>query len=99
MTAGDTPMPDVYDAVLDAEELDRLFADLSACVEILAVTVKQRSRALAGDEPMDLDRARRLLAAGTVVGVQVRYRLDGAVWCDTLLRRPDGVRLVRVQVP
>ena len=29
--------------------------------------------------------------------MQVRYAYDGHTWCDTLLRRPAGLTLVRIR--
>ncbi len=32
-------------------------------------------------------------------GIQVRYEFEGETWVDTLMRTPDGVRVVRMRQP
>jgi hypothetical protein len=34
-----------------------------------------------------------------IFGAQLRYEFEGALWLDTLLTTPSGVRLVRVELP
>ena len=44
-----------------------------------------------------LEQARTRLAAGLLLGVQIRYAYEGHAWTDTLLRRPAGLTLVRIR--
>ena len=37
------------------------------------------------------------LEIGTLVAAQIRYRLDGEWWCDTVLSKGDDFRLVRMR--
>ena len=89
-------LPDVNSAILDADTLDALFGDLAADAEIQEISVKGGRTEHASIAAGGLEEARRLLAAGAIVGVQIRYRHSGQDWCDTLLATPAGVRLVRI---
>lgn len=84
---------------LDEPTLTALLDDLSELTEILEVLTKGGECARAERSQPDLREAVAALQAGQLRGVQVRYLWDGQQWLDTLLRGPDGVRLVRVQVP
>lgn len=89
-------LPDVNSAILDADSLDTLLRNLAADTEILEISVKGGRTQHASLAEGGLDEARRLLDAGAVVGVQIRYRHSSQDWCDTLLATPGGVRLVRI---
>lgn len=32
-------------------------------------------------------------------GIQVRYEFDGETWVDTLMRTPNGIRVIRMRQP
>ena len=92
------PAPQVLQGVLDDATLDRYFADLGVAAEILGIGVKSAARTMAGSGPgPTLAEARTLLRERTVLGVQIRYRLQGEEWCDTLIVQPEGTRLVRLR--
>lgn len=98
------PLPPLQEAVLDEATLDQLFLDIAAAAALVSVSLKAGATARAGDLPRagsggdELAVARRALGDGTALGVQIRYRFAGSAWCDTLLRLPSGVRLVRVRL-
>lgn len=88
------PLPDLYEGTLDADLLDRLGADLSACAEIEYVQV----RGADGDRRTSLEAAIQMLSSGDVRTIQIRYHHADADWCDTLFAQPaGGFRLVRMQ--
>jgi len=93
-------LPELTEGVLDEPTLERLFEDLAACTEVLGILVKtaEHDRAAGAASP-SLAEAREALRRRTVRGVQIRYRYQGAEWCDTLLAAPAGVRIVRVRLP
>lgn len=93
------PLPPLQVAILDEETLDALFRDIDRGAELLGVQVKASRSAYAAAEAPSLGRARELLLCGVALGVQLRYRLGAGIWCDTLMRTPEGVRLVRVELP
>lgn len=98
MTDDDIPtLAELSGGLLDAPLVDRLFADLSAEAEILAILCKGGARDHGTGVAPDLAAARALLAANAVRGVQIRYRWQNGEWWDTLMRTPEGVRLVRMR--
>lgn len=90
-------IPALQQTELDAATLDQLFADLAQCTQILAVVPRQALRMMVAGEAISLDAAHAALRAGTLRGVQVRYRFENREWCDTLLPlSADRTRLVRI---
>ena len=90
-------LPPVQQTVLDVATTDALFRDLAACTRIHAVIPKYARNAHTGADSLTLEQARTRLAAGLLLGVQIRYAYDGHTWCDTLLRRPAGLTLVLIR--
>ena len=88
-------IPPLCDAVLNEPTLDRLCFDLMNCTELLEVIVKARKHQLVSNKNVCLDRAMKQLRFGLVNAIQIRYRYDNALWLDTLMNTPSGVRLVR----
>ncbi len=92
-------LPNVHTALLDAETLAALFRDLAVGASILDVRAKGSATSHASTAAWSLDAARVALIEGQVSGVQVRYVLDADIWRDTLMRTPEGTRLVRIKEP
>ncbi len=90
-------LPPLQQTVLDVATTDALFRDLAACTIIQAVLPKYARNQHTGPETLTLEQARTRLAAGLLLGVQLRYAYEGHAWTDTLLRRPAGVTLVRIR--
>lgn len=97
--APEVPLPPVQIAMLDPGTLARLFDDLGRDAELVSVQVRAPGSARGEAAPPSLEEARARLEAGTIQGLQLRYRLGPTLWCDTLLRTPAGVRLVRIEQP
>ncbi len=91
----DAPAP-LDDEVVGWDVVDRLLQDLALVAEMLEVQVKAGAARCAQSGPLDLPAARRALGDGAAV--QLRYRHAGVAWCDTLLPRPEGVRIVRARM-
>lgn len=90
-------LPALQQAALDPTTLDQLFADLTACTQVLAVVPRHAARTMIVERSISLADAHAAFRAGTLRGVQIRYRYDGREWNDTLLPTPDGgARLVRI---
>ena len=88
--------PDMFEKELDEAELDSLFHDLAALVDVEQVRMKRPGH----DECVTLAAARAAMKSTPTCTIQVRYRYEQDLWCDTLLRRDDGpVRIVRVRIP
>jgi hypothetical protein len=92
-------LPALQDALLDGDTLEALFRDLGGLVELQEILLKGASRSHALEHAASLEEARTALSQGAVIGVQIRYRYQGSDWWDTLLRTPQGIRLVRIQPP
>ena len=99
MSLSTESLPALQDALLDPETLGMLFRDLSGLVEIDEILLKGELRSHASERSVSLEEARAALEHGRVMGVQIRYRYEGSPWWDTLLRTPQGFRLVRIQPP
>jgi hypothetical protein len=95
--AGDPPLPAVFESVLSWEKVDDLLSDISLVAEVIDVMVKGHPLAHAGHVGRDLLAARGALREGGALAVQIRYRHQGALWSDTLMRAGAGVRVVRIQ--
>ncbi len=94
---GAGPLPEVVRALLDRDAVARLLAEIAAGGEDVEVQVKQAAEGYTDPAHPTLEDARALLDAGAVYAVQVRYRLAGTEWCDTLLSASGGARLVRIR--
>lgn len=90
--------PDVFQAELDRDTLAQLFADLAAHATVLEIREKASARARGGVAELSLAEARERLERGDVRAIQIRYRHDGSLWMDTLMKGPSLVRLVRTRV-
>lgn len=97
MTEPTPALPDLCEGMLDKPTLDRLVTDLEALAKIDEVLLKGGEIQMAERSSLSLERAVELLWNRQTRGVQVRYRWDGDTWLDTMLRLPDGVRLVRMR--
>jgi hypothetical protein len=93
------PLAELIQADLDPATLDALFTDLAALCDVREVTLKGAADHLAGTTAVTLAEAQAALTAGRIRGAQIRYGYQGEVWWDTLLRLPQGVRLVRMRAP
>jgi len=98
MTGANLNLPALRTADLDEEGLDTLLTDLAACAEDIELVVKSGPAARAECAAASLQLAIQRFRAGELRGVQIRYRFEGRVWCDTLMRTATGMRLVRSQV-
>jgi hypothetical protein len=90
--------PALHEAVLSAEEVRQLFADLTEHAELIEIGLKGETRT--HQEPAEglgLAEALAVVEQRAARGVQIRYRYQGAQWWDTLMIQPGGVRLVRIR--
>jgi hypothetical protein len=91
------PLPELRTGLLDDASAGALFRDIAALTQVDEVIVKHIPGRIQQAQPVTLEQALRLLLAAEVRAVQIRYRHDGACWLDTLMRSPEGLRLVRVR--
>jgi hypothetical protein len=95
---GAPALPERFVSIIEAAEAERILADIARHAELLSVTVKAGEATHAAASGPTLEAARAFLAAGTLHGMQLRYRFDGEAWTDTFLRQGTGAfRLVRMR--
>lgn len=91
-------LPDLTESVLNTEQLHDLFRDLGALTQVTEIIPKQGQREYVDDTViLDLESAQARLLDGTFRGLQIRYRYDDGLWWDTLIRVPNGFRIVRIR--
>jgi hypothetical protein len=90
------PLPTIWDKILDSATLDQYFKDLAAHAEMISVQEKQSPTEYVHENTMDLSVAREKVMSGNARAVQIRYRFDEQEWCDTLIRKASGVKLIRM---
>ena len=95
---GPGELADVREALLDDEQLRTLFSDIATYADVLEVAVKASPRAHP-DPGSRLPELYLKLVQRRVFGAQMRYEFQGKVWLDTLIATPEGLRLVRVELP
>jgi hypothetical protein len=88
-------LPKLVRARLDVAGVEAHLAWVAA--EARAVEVRVKRARDARSMTASLTDAAQLLAAGDFIGAQIRYRLDGVCYCDTVMRKRDGFRLVRMR--
>ncbi len=90
-------LPPLSEAELDWDEVHQLIDDirnLTDEITLMRSAEKTASRAHAREQ---LLAAAAALQSGQVNRIQIRYRWDGAQWIDTLERRGESFRLVRIR--
>lgn len=98
MNEPDVPLPPLHIADIDGETVRELFLDVESLGEHLEIVIKHSSEGHVDRGPCtSLTDAITQLLLGTALGVQLRYRFQGADWWDTLMRTAEGFRLVRIQ--
>jgi len=88
-----------HDAVLDEATVAQLFFDIAHAAELVGVSQKGHG-ARRAEEPArphgSLDAVYQAFVARRIAGVQLRYRIGGEEWWDTLTHTAHGVRLIRI---
>jgi hypothetical protein len=90
-------LPDLHESLLDEATLDQLFVDLEALAEIIEVQLKGAPQQMTDGRSVALADAHEMLRSGAVRGVQIRYNHQGKQWWDTVMRLPEGFKLIRIQ--
>jgi hypothetical protein len=96
-----TELPTMRESLLSEEQVRQLFSD----IELLASDVllmqrlpnAQRASAPTLNTSEQLHAAQCNLLSGSIPRVQIRYHWEAVNWIDTLERRDNGIRLVRIK--
>jgi hypothetical protein len=89
-------LPPVHETILAPEQVRALFSDLRHHAHDVQLMVR-------GNAATDSELSERLrltcdrLLNGDISKMQVRYHWQDARWIDTLERKPDGIRIVRIR--
>ena len=93
-------LPPMREALLNEEQVRQLFSDIEGYgSDIVLMQRSAPSRRATLSNTLTAEQfqiARDSLLSGTVGRLQIRYHWQSANWIDTLERREDGVRLVRI---
>jgi hypothetical protein len=90
-------LPELEEGLLDEAGLRALCHQIQTAAQLDQVLAKGAPRQHTPEHAWELDQALQALIDGGVRGVQLRYRYDGHAWFDTVLRGPDGFRVVRMR--
>ena len=93
-------LPPMREALLSEEQVRQLFSDIKVLASDILLMQRsarsQRATASKTTTAEQLRAAQETLLSGTVPRVQIRYQWQAANWIDTLERRDNGVRLIRI---
>ncbi|MFO0661366.1 MAG: hypothetical protein U0165_16260 [Polyangiaceae bacterium] len=90
-------LPPMQVSDIDETKLRALVDDILALGTQVEVSTKGAPLSHSHAQPTDLVSSMHRLIMGDVLGLQIRYTHEGARWCDTLMRLPEGFRLVRIK--
>ncbi len=82
---------------LDDAGLEAHFETLATRAQAIEIRYKDDATSHSDAAAAELGEAARRLRAGEVLAVQIRFFQDDDWWCDTVLRRGDSYRLVRMR--
>ncbi len=88
-------LPKLVRERLDADEVVAHLRELAATARDVETRVKGTGYSDATTDPLEVLAQR--LVAGEIAAVQIRFSRDGQWWSDTLLRKGDSFRLVRMR--
>ena len=90
-------LPPMREALLSCDQIGVLFGDIaSQASDIQLMQRRARSATPAKDGRDQLELAHNAILDGSVGKIQIRYRWQDSLWIDTLERKDDVFRLVRI---
>lgn len=92
-------LPELHDEVIDDEVVAELFRDLGALTRVLEIQEKGAAKGHAERLEPNLEDARARYVAGEIRALQILYVYEDETWCDTLMRVPEGTRVLRMKAP
>ncbi|QDU89793.1 hypothetical protein Pla175_31880 [Pirellulimonas nuda] len=95
MSSDDDAIPELLQAEWPADLVEQLFDDLRDGAEVLHVQL----RTTTGDAAATLADAKQAFAAGAAQAIQVQYRFENDVWCDTIMPGDPTTKIVRNRMP
>jgi hypothetical protein len=96
-----TELPPMCEGLLSVEQVRQLFSDIESLASQILLMQRlpnaQRATTQALSTPEQIRAAETTLLSGAMPRVQIRYHWESVNWIDTLERREDGIRLVRIK--
>ncbi len=96
-----TELPPMCEGLLSVEQVRQLFSDIESLASKVLLMQRlpnaQRAMTPGLSTPEQLRAAETTLLSGVIPRVQIRYHWEAVNWIDTLERRDDGFRLVRIK--
>ena len=91
----DPPLPEILQAEWSSDQILALFLDLNAGAEIQHVQLRTET----ADATVSLADAEASFGCGEARAIQVRYRFEGELWSDTILRGDPTTKIIRSRLP
>jgi hypothetical protein len=91
----DEPSPQPLQVEWDRRRVMALFDDLAAGAEIQQVQL----RTLSVNRSVSLPDAVVAFADGAALAIQIRYRYEGSLWCDSIFPGDPFTKIVRCGLP
>ena len=96
-----TELPPMCEGLLSEEQVRQLFSDIDSLASAVLLMQRlpnaQRATTSGHSTPEQLRAAETTLLSGAIPRVQIRYLWEAVNWIDTLERRENGIRLVRIK--
>ena len=96
-----TELPPMCEGLLSEEQVRQLFSDIESLASAVLLMQRlpnaQRATTPGLSTPEQLRAAETTLLSGAIPRVQIRYHWEAVNWIDTLERRDNGIRLVRIK--
>ena len=94
-------LPPMCEGLLSVEQVRQLFSDIESLASQILLMQRLPNAQCATtpglSTPEQLRAAESTLLSGAMPRVQIRYHWESVNWIDTLERREDGFRLVRIR--
>lgn len=88
-------IPELLQAEWGVDQVLQLFDDLRDGAQVEHVQLRTSKQ----DSTATLVEAQQAFAAGTAQAIQVRYRFEGELWCDTIMPNDPTTKIIRTRVP
>ncbi len=91
----ETPIAEILQAEWARDQVLQLFADLAAGADVQHVQLKTSKM----DATVSLATAESAFANDQAHAIQVRYRFESEMWCDTIMPGDPTTKIIRNRVP
>lgn len=91
----DEELPEILQAEWARDQVLQLFADLSAGADVQHVQLKTSQ----SDASVSLETAQAAFASDQATAIQVRYRFENEMWCDTIMPGDPTTKILRSRLP